>query len=128
MSHEEKLQRGEHPVYQDLLKALESARTRLAIAIAAETKATPLDRWNYYLETADEMRRCLKQLRALPRSGMMSSADWTEALATLRRIPQRSDPRSRKGEAHQLCQSLRAVLAQLGHPGDQGLGVGNLEC
>lgn len=118
MNHEEKLQKGAHPVYQDLLKALESARTRLAIAIAAETKATPLERWNYYLETADQMRRCLKQLRALPRSGTMSSADWIEALATLKRIPQRSDPRLRKGEAHQLCQCLRAVLAQLGQPGN----------
>jgi len=118
MNHEERLQKSAHPVYQDLLKALECARTRLAIAIAAETKATPLEQWSYYLETADQMRRCLKQLRALSYSGTASRADWIEALTILRQIPQRQDPRSRKGEANQLCQCLRAVLAQLGQPGN----------
>jgi hypothetical protein len=117
VDHEETLQKVGSAVYQDLLKALESARTKLAIAIAAETKATPLERWNYYLETADQMRRCLKQLRALPRSNIRSQADWIEALDNLRQIPQRPDPKSRQEEANQLCQRLRAVLAQLGQPG-----------
>lgn len=118
VNHEEKLQKGAHTVYQDLLKALESARTKLAIAIAAETKATPLGRWNYYLETADQMRRCLKQLRTLHRSGIKSQADWVEALNNLKQIPQRPDARSRHGEANHLCQRLRAVLVRLGQSGD----------
>ncbi len=113
VNHEEKPQRGTHPVYEDLLKALERARTRLAVAIAAETKTTPLNRWNYYLETAEQVRRCLKQLRALPRPNTKCGAAWLPALESLRQLPPRPEPRSRHGEAQLLCQRLRSVLSQL---------------
>jgi hypothetical protein len=118
VAHEDNLKRVSHTVYEDLLKALESARTRLAVAIAAETKATPVSRWNAYLQTAEEMRRCLKRLRALPHSGSRKPEDWTRALDILRQIPRRSDPGSRS-EAHLLCQHLQAVLTQLRHFGEQ---------
>lgn len=114
VNHQLQAQKGPPSMYQDLVRALESARTRLAVAIAAETKATPLKRWNYYLETADQMRECLRQLRTLPRSAIRIRADWIEALDTLRQLRQRADLRSRPGEAHQLCQRLRAVLDQIG--------------
>ena len=113
VNHEEKAQKGSHAVYEDLLKALEQARTRLAVAIAAETKATPLSRWNYYLETAEQIRRCLKQLRTLPRSNLKCGDAWYSALDSLRQLPPRPDSKSRHGEAQQLCQRLRSVLGQL---------------
>jgi hypothetical protein len=119
------LQNGARSVYQELLKALEAARTRLAIAIAEETKATPLERWNYYLETSDQMRRCLKRLRALPRMDVGDQPDWLEALETLRQVPPRLDLKSRQGEANQLCKSLRAVLMRLSGIADQDSEIGD---
>ncbi len=110
-------------VCQDLVKALERARTRLAVAIAAETKATPLERWNYYLETADRMRKCLKQLRTLSRTGTRNQAGWIGALNSLRQLPQRPELRARPGEANLLCQHLRAVLDQIGPFGDLDTGA-----
>lgn len=119
MNHQQKPQKGFSAVYQDLVGALEAARTRLAVAIAAETKATPLERWNYYLETVDLTRKCLRQLRTLPRSAARNQAGMIGALDILRRIPPRQDPGSRRGEAHLLCQHLRAVLEQIGYGGEQ---------
>ncbi len=114
MNHQHKSQKGFPNVHQDLVKALEGARTRLAVAIAVETKATPLERWNYYLETADRIRKCLKQLRTLPRSVAKSQPGWIGALDILRQIPQRPDLRTPHGEARLLCQHLEAVLERIG--------------
>ena len=110
----QRLQEDAPAVYRDLLKALESARTRLAIAIAGVTKVTPIQRWNYYLETSDQMRRCLKQLRAHPRPESIDQPDWIKALDTLREMPARPDLSSHKGEADVLCRRLRSVLGRLG--------------
>ena len=107
-----------HDVYRDLLKALEGARTLLAIAIAEETKATPLQRWKYYLETSEQMRRGLKQLRALPSVEMEDRPAWLEALESLREIPPWPGSKSRQGEANQLFQQLRGVIVRLGKIGD----------
>jgi len=49
--------------YQRLLRALEHARSRLAVAVAAEAKWTPLGRWGQYLEIGERLRRCLRELR-----------------------------------------------------------------
>ncbi len=113
MNHEKNLHKIPHTIYQELLKALEGARTRLAVAIAAETKATPAAQWKYYLDTADRMRRCLKQLRSVSRFSTQDEDCWTQALDRLNQIAERSDARVRGGEAHQLCQHLRAVLVLL---------------
>jgi tRNA A37 N6-isopentenylltransferase MiaA len=113
VGHEEKSKRVTHTVYEELLRALEKARTRLAVAIATETKATPLTRWNSYLETADKMHRCLRELRSASRPGTRRQEDWARALDILKQIPRTSDVKSR-GEANLLCQHLHAVLTQLG--------------
>ncbi len=100
-------------IYRSLLKALEGARTKLAIAIAEETKTTPLQRWHYYLETSDLMRRCLKRMRAHPHSASNRS-DWLEALDALREVPPGQSAGSRGGEADLLCRHVRTVLGRLG--------------
>jgi hypothetical protein len=61
---------------RDLLLALESARSRLAVAMAAEYKSTPPDRWRYYLATADHMGRLARQLR---RTGIEISREGGDA-------------------------------------------------
>ena len=48
---------------KELLHALETARSRLAIAIAEESKSTPWDLRRHYLDTADYMRRFALSLR-----------------------------------------------------------------
>ncbi len=110
----EKSPEGAHDAYRKLLKELEGARTRLAVAIAEETKATPLQRWNYYLETSEQMRRCLKQLRALTSQEIENRTAWPEVLDSLREMSFRQGSSSSQIAAHQLCQHLRSVLVQLG--------------
>jgi len=100
-----------------LLLALERARSRLAIAIAAETKVTPPARWQYYLETAEEMRRCVKELRWELRNGLAEEGKWFQALEELHRLPP-AEQRPRSREAQQLCGRVREILAALFLMGD----------
>jgi len=89
---------------RELVLALERARTRLAVAIASETKSTPPDRWRYYLDTSDRMRRFIKRLRA--GSGeLQEHPDWERALEALRRLPP-------QGKASQLCRILRDIVSE----------------
>lgn len=95
--------------YHELLYALESARSRLAVAIAAESKVTPRERWRHYLETEDRMRRCVREIRGhlAQRSGRQNG--WIQALSLLRKSMPAGDRPSR-GEAQCLCQHLAEVL------------------
>lgn len=95
--------------FKELLLALESARTRLAVAVAAETKSTPPQRWQYYLETADQMCRCLRKLRKPDGDNPAECQDWRQALETLRQLPLH-------GEALTLCQILRKVVSEIDTP------------
>ena len=52
----------------ELVRALEITRGRLAVVMAMEAKATPPDCWKYYRETEDRMRRYLKKLKSDRRS------------------------------------------------------------
>ena len=91
---------------RELVLALESARTRLAVAIASEAKSTPLDRWQYYLETADKMRRFSKKLR-MGSGALQEREEWMRALEALRRLPVQS-------KALPLCRMLRELIADPG--------------
>jgi hypothetical protein len=85
--------------------ALESARTRLAIAIALEKKYTLPVRWQYYLDTADQMRQCVKRLR----NAKILRGDpkgWHCALEMLRKLPAQE-------QADELCRTLAMVLAEI---------------
>jgi hypothetical protein len=94
-------------IHRELVWALESARTRLAVAIAAETKSTPPDRWLYYMETADGMRRAAKRLRKAGSCALNERQNWIYALQALRRIPAQL-------KALRLCFLLREILKELG--------------
>lgn len=92
-----------------LFRALERARTRFAIAVATESKTTPPDKWRYYLETEDRMRRVLKDLRSQRWSGMT----WNQAIEALRRLPDPYGQEADYTEAQVLCRQLREVMARL---------------
>lgn len=100
--------RGQHH-YHELLYALESARSRLAVAIAAENKATPRELWRLYLATEDRTRRCVREIRghAAQRNGRR--AGWIQALSLLRQ-PLPAGDRTGRSEAQRLCQLLSEVL------------------
>jgi len=100
--------RGQHR-YHELVHALESARSRLAVAIAAESKVTPRERWRRYLETEDRMRRCLRAIRGHPARGSGKRHGWSQALLLLKQ-PFPAGDRTGSGEAHRLCQHLSEVL------------------
>jgi chromatin segregation and condensation protein Rec8/ScpA/Scc1 (kleisin family) len=95
---------------RDLLYALERARSRLAVAIAAENKVTPRRRWRHYLETEDRMRRCVQEIRRRHDPGLEKQSDCLQVLNLLRQ-PFPAADRHAEGEAQLLCRRLYEVLA-----------------
>jgi hypothetical protein len=93
-------------VQRELLFALESARTRLAIAIAAETKSTPLKQWHYYLDTADRMRRLTRRLRKAGYDWAPGPNGWARALNSLKQLPVYD-------KAQRLCEILGDIVEEL---------------
>jgi hypothetical protein len=93
-------------LHSELLLALESARMRLSVAIAAESKSTPRDRWRYYLDTADRIGRFIRKLRHTDCGLLRDSQAWFQTLATLDRLPIQI-------RATRLCQILQDILAEL---------------
>ena len=92
--------------HRELLFALEAARTRLAVAIAAETKSTTPERWQYYFEISDRTRRFIKGLRNANPEMPQLKQRWTEAIESLKQIPAQS-------EAAQICKLLGDIVAAL---------------
>lgn len=101
-------------IHRELVHALERARSRLAVVVATERRATPLHRWKHYWETEERLRRCLKQLRSEGLLGPPGDMGWSEALELLRRLPKDPDHVvARHGEAQQLCRRLGEILLPL---------------
>jgi hypothetical protein len=92
--------------HRELLFALESARNRLAVAIAAETKSTPPERWQYYFEISERTRRFIKKLRNVNPEMPQLRQGWSEAVESLKHIPSQR-------EAAQICKLLGDVMAEL---------------
>jgi hypothetical protein len=93
-------------IHSELLLALESVRTRLAVAIAAETKSTSVEQWQYYLDTANRICRLTKELRSVKYDGLSRLNVWIGALNSLRRI-------SIHDKALPLCRVLESIVAEL---------------
>jgi hypothetical protein len=91
---------------KELLHALETARSRLAIAIAEESKSTPWNLRRHYLDTADHMRRFVLRLRNGESREGFCTQNWRSALEALREIPSRYSARP-------LCRRLRSIIAAL---------------
>jgi hypothetical protein len=93
-------------LHLELLMALESARTRLAVAIASERKATLPDRLQYYMETAEQTRRFMKKLRRANSDIMQERQEWIHALENLRHLQVQD-------KAVGICQILRDIIVRL---------------
>ena len=93
-------------LHLELLIAFESARTRLAVAIASERKSTPPDRLQYYMETAEQTRRFMKRLRRANSDIVQERQEWLHALENLRQLPVQDG-------AVGLCLMLRDLIARL---------------
>jgi hypothetical protein len=98
--------RGSAKIQKELVLALESARTRLSIAIAAESKSTPRDRWRYYLDTTDQLSRFIKKLRNADPDSRAVSQGWVRALDMLKHVPAQN-------KALRLCLLLREIVMKL---------------
>jgi hypothetical protein len=90
---------------KELALALESTRSRFAIAIASEKKYTLPVRWQYYMETADRMRKPIRRLRSEKDDGL-GLKGLAGALEMLRGLPLHA-------QAHQLCQTIQEIIAEL---------------
>ena len=98
--------RGSAKIHKELVFALESARMKLSIAIATESKSTPRDRWQYYLETADQIGRFIKKLRDADLESGSFAQGWIRALDMLKHLPTQS-------KALRLSQTLREIVMKL---------------
>lgn len=99
----------DHLLYRELLFAMERARSRLAVAIASESKATPRERWRQYLETEDRMRKCVREIRRYYSRNYGRRFCWPQVLDLLRE-PLPAEDRKSRGEAQLLHQRLSEVL------------------
>jgi hypothetical protein len=106
----------EHRLTRELLYAMESARSRLAVAIALENKATPRERWRQYLETEDRMRQCVRRIRFLPYCHADSQAEWLKALSLLKQ-PLPAVEKEAPVEAQVMCRRIMEVLDILDNTG-----------
>ncbi len=91
---------------KELLFALETARSRLAIAIAEESRSTPWDLRRYYLDTTDWMSRCIMKLRKGENNEELCMRKWTPALEALKGLRSKEDTR-------RLCRRLRNIVKAL---------------
>jgi hypothetical protein len=105
MQHTTALPTVEKSLQKELLLALERARTRLAIAIASEKKSTLPGRWQYYLDTADRMRRLIRKLRGTDLRSFRRD-ECASALQAMRNIP------AQDGALH-LCETIGRVLSAM---------------
>ena len=95
-----------HIFKRDLLFALESARSHLAIAIAGESKSTPADLRKHYMDTTDRIQLHIRRLRNGRRDlEWFCPPGWMSALEALRRIPL-------KGTAQTLCDCICQIMAE----------------
>ncbi|MBN2243378.1 MAG: hypothetical protein JW793_11885 [Acidobacteria bacterium] len=93
-------------VRKELLFALETARSRLAIAIAEESKSTPWALRRHYLDTSERMRQCITKLRNGENHKSRLSQDWLSALDQLRGI-------DLSGGARPICSRLDGIVSVL---------------
>lgn len=92
--------------HRELVLALQSAKTRLSIAIAVETKCIPRDRWLYYLELADQIRRVIKKVRGADFLSLPNAHGWILSL-------QRLECLSIQGQATHLTEIVRDIGTEL---------------
>jgi len=96
--------------FDEVVQALEAARSRLAIAVAADSKMTPLSERKFYLETDARLRRCLRELRARQWQGLRGQSTWTECLESLTLLLSEGVNR---GRSHRMCARLGEILSRL---------------
>jgi hypothetical protein len=106
---------------RNLVLALEHVRTRLAVAVAAETKRTPAGKWRTYVDLEDEARRRLKTLRTLRTVAEGIPCDC--ALRMLRELLAPAAQNERLREAQRLSEGLKAVLAHLDESASNGCAI-----
>jgi hypothetical protein len=91
----------------DLVRALERARSRFAVAVAMESKRITSERLRQLMETEREMRQWVKELRCFP--GDSADPDWNEAIRAARSLLNSSAG----GESAQsLSDRMRQVMNQ----------------
>jgi len=64
-----------------------------------------MERRQYYLETADQMRWFIRRLRTSDSKELSEHPEWHRALRAIRQLPA-------QGRALQLCQILRDIVSK----------------
>lgn len=100
----------DHRALDELVHALEAARSRLAVAVAADSKVTTLNQRKRYLETDARLRRCLRKLRTRQWPGRSGHQTWSECLERLGVLLAEG---SCRGKSHRMCACLDEILSRL---------------
>ncbi len=112
MSTETGLERYNARLLDELVQALEMARSRLAVSMAAENKRILPNRRNTYAETEASLRSVLRWLRSRECLVRIGSGVCARGLANLRELLS-EDTTSRGGSLY-MCTRLQEILLQLG--------------
>jgi hypothetical protein len=96
------------PIQQELLRVLEFARSRLAVAVAASAKRIPPAGWRRYFEIDGRARRCARNLRHRSDPPGAVGDSQQQALASLQRFN-----RTAESDITQLCRALGRTLSLL---------------
>ncbi|NWG13083.1 MAG: hypothetical protein HXY20_06060 [Acidobacteria bacterium] len=109
------LERYDARLLEDLVHALEMARSRLAVCVAAENKKILPARRKTCSETDASIRSVLRGLKSHKSLARMGPGACARGLADLRDLLS-EDPTARGGSLY-MCTRLQEILEQLGDPG-----------
>ena len=122
MKPESALGRYDPAYLQGVIRILETVRSRLAVAAAADNKITPPGQRKIYLETDQRLRCCLRSLRSMHRLQPSGSLRWSESVAALQHLLASSD--QEKGRCREMCVRLQEVLC--GIEAQEGTGASGM--
>lgn len=114
LSTETGLERYNARLLDELVQALEMARSHLAVSVAAENKRILPNRRKTYAETEANLRAFLRGLKSRKCLVQVGSGACTRGLADLKDLLSK-DTTARGGSLY-MCTRLQEILLQLGAP------------
>ena len=111
------LERYDARLLEELVRALEVARSRLAVTAAADNKKILPEQRRIYSETDGEVRSLVMRLRSCRRLARPCAGAWVRGLVHLRDFI--ADDAAMKGGSLRMCVRLREILRLLDGTADE---------
>ena len=111
------IERYDARLLEELVHALEVARSRLAVIAAADSKKILPAQRRIYSETDVEVRSFVMQLRSFRRPARPCASAWVRGLVRLRDFL--ADDAAMRGGSLRMCMRLREILRLLDGTDDE---------